>query len=115
MVATMESTRARRRDWLAASASSTPTSNSATVNPATATSSSSPIRAASRSRLGQFAPAQQPGNRDRGDRDVVLVTDQVVEPQPSALSGDHDRGVEDQPVQSRSSAVNEAPRTANSP
>ena len=65
-------------------------------------------------RVGQLDPDQQLGDGDGGHGDVVLVTDQVVEPQSPALSGDHDRRIEDQPVQSRSSAVNDARSVASS-
>jgi hypothetical protein len=55
--------------------------------------------------VGQLDPHQQLGDGDRGDDDVVLVTDQVVEPDLPALAGDQDGRVEDQPVQFRSSSV----------
>jgi hypothetical protein len=50
--------------------------------------------------LGQLNPDGQLGRRDRGDRDVVVIADQRVEPiETEPVGVDQDRGVEDQPRQ----------------
>src|SRR5581483_8718744 len=53
--------------------------------------------------IGALDADQQLGRRNRGDRDVVLVVDQLVERETIALGCDEDRRVEDQPRQRRSS------------
>lgn len=64
-------------------------------------------------RVRQLDADQQLGHGDGGDGDVV-VADQIVETDPSTFSGDHDRRVEDQPVQSRSSVISEVRSVASS-
>lgn len=55
-------------------------------------------------RVRQLDTDEQLGRRHSGNRHIVLVPDQIVEPQPRPLGGDEDRGVEDQSLQVRSCA-----------
>jgi hypothetical protein len=64
-------------------------------------------------RICQLDTDQQLGDGDRSDGNVILVADQVVEPQLPAFAGDQDGRVQDQPGQFRSSSVT-TPRSAAS-
>jgi hypothetical protein len=64
--------------------------------------------------VGEFDADEQLGRADRGDRDVVLILDQLAEPRLAALSLDEDRRIEDQSRQRRSSGVRPARSSRNS-
>jgi hypothetical protein len=52
--------------------------------------------------VGQRDADQQFGGGDRGDHDVVLVGDYLLDRGRGTLGGDEDRRVEDQALQRRS-------------
>jgi hypothetical protein len=48
----------------------------------------------SASRPGEFDPNEQLGDRDRGNRNIVVVSDQLIEPKTLSLGGNENRRVE---------------------